>query len=1046
MVKATTAESGNPNVGVSIGTLKVTWLTYSYGTDIYVGNVSENTTIEFCIDSEIKSARVVSITTTDTSVTVPDSICCYNNTYPVTCISDFVRTSGPVYHNPFPANMSSLTVPSTVKSIESYNYNETLDEHVESMYMLGDVPEIKCSYNNYYSSAKNVFVCNKTYLRNYLSSNSFSYSENILPYGWDYTSATVDVKKAGEFAETYLSQNDYDWDAVHILKVTGNINSDDLKSIRRLTSLIRLDLSETLIEKIPANFMSSRGSLLEIKLPSTVNTIEAESFSYCYRLQSVAMEGVKEIKSFAFKNCIALTDINLNGVQNIYENAFENCSHLDNVDLSTVKYIGKASFSGCSSLKAANLDSIVAIGYMSLDSNSNDEIGDTFLNCTSLKTINLGNKLQRIGFASFKNTAIDSIVIPEGLGNIPAETFSGCRDLRNVIFPTSLRTIMEGAFERCSSLSYIEIPNGLTSIADNAFYWCSSLEKAILPATLSTIGNNAFFGTAIKEMTCYAAIPPAASEFIGGNGIDMTHACLYVPSFSKTTYFNNETWNIFNIIKPIETEIDNIYIDRPLVLDIDKDINHTITSNTNVTLWWDYYIGELTICGDGVLSIGEFNVTEVLRHRSNIYSPICPTLIVMADKMRANNVTHNILFDNDNGSGEWHFISLPYDVKVSDIVPGNNTYWVIRRYDSTARAAGNTSSTWVNLTNDDILEAGKGYIVSAYASKNEAGYTIIPKLTFKSGNSLTKNNIFQSTDVIVPLSEFATEFAHNRSWNLIGNPYPCYFDMHHLNEEFTAPVTVWNGNSYVAYSPVDDDLVLAPYEAFFVQCPLDVSEMIFKESGRLHSHEGGMRFKAPIKEQSSVLPEERNVFNFKITHEEFSDRARIVLNPDASMEYELGRDASKFFADHSEYAQIYVSDDINYSISERPVSDGRATLGLRTDKEDTYILSLSGRYCPDWHVIVTDNETGISVDLTQNDYPFTATAGDTNNRFAVKFQLGSQSGIASVIADFGNDANVTVTGLNGVSVYSGRLSEINVPSAGIYIISNGTETRKIILK
>ena len=97
-------------------------------------------------------------------------------------------------------------------------------------------------------------------------------------------------------------------------------------------------------------------------------------------------------------------------------------------------------------------------------------------------------------------------------------------------------------------------------------------------------------------------------------------------------------------------------------------------------------------------------------------------------------------------------------------------------------------------------------------------------------------------------------------------------------------------------------------------------------------------------------------------------------------------------------------------------------------------------------MIVTDNVTGVSVDLTQSDYQFTTSKEDAAGRFSVEFRLGNNSGIDSVISDFGAESDVTVTAINGVTVFTGRAADINVPAAGIYVISNGKDSRKTILK
>lgn len=1005
MVKVASYEATNPNVAVSIGTVDAQLYAESglnlngFDAAEYVAQTSEGTYMGFDTDvtgwvydpetgnetyDDSRLAIFVAISSTEESVTIPDSIKVGDEIIPVTRISAYGFTE----------NTKNLTVPATIMRIY-------IDQYPDAMYMLGAAPEISGSGLIEDVNVNIIYVCNKDNFSSYLNNESYTYLP-ILPYGWDFDWITVNVEKSGEFAETYLTQNNYDWGAAQYVKVTGNINDIDLSAIKNLTTLMKLDLSETTITELPEGFMLDRSSLNEVKLPTTLAKIGDSAFLGCTRLQSFDLNGITEIGYGVFLNCRSLSYINLNGVLQIGSDAFYYCTKLNNIDLSTVVSIGNRAFEGCSSLEAVDLSS----------------------------------NIQQIGYEAFRNTAIEAISIPASVTAIGSEAFYGCTKLSNVSLST-----------------------GLVSIAYRAFYGCTSLEEITIPATVNNIGAGAFDNTGIKTFKCYAAVPPTAESSFIGDGMDMARTYLYVPPFSKDFYRNTQYWSNFYLMRSIEDPIDYILVDRPLTINLEEEDNAVVANNPTIDLRYgadsnDYYtqnyIGQLTATGEGTLSAGQLTITAqmVNRNYSNYYYQYCPTLINYADKMRADNVSHHLSFKY-NGSGEWHFISLPYDVKVSDIVPSDGTYWVIRRYDSAARAAGETSSTWVNLTNDDTLEAGKGYIVSVTGGTPVDEYgEAIPELTFTSGNSLTKNNLFRPTDVIVPLTEYEAEFAHNRSWNLVGNPYPCYFDMHYLNEEFTAPVTIWNGDSYVAYSPVDDDLVLSPYEAFFVQCPLDATEMTFKEGGRMHSDEGNPLYKVASHSHESISAEGRNVFNFVISGENYEDRARIVLNPDAKSEYEIGRDASKFFADGSDNAQIYVNADVAYSINERPVNDGAATLGLRSANETVYTLALSGKYSDEWHVMLTDNETGITVDLTKESYRFTSAMTENSSRFDVKFTLGGDghSGIDSIVSDFGKDSDVTVTAINGIVVYSGLFSDIHVPAPGIYLISNGAETRKAILK
>lgn len=87
---------------------------------------------------------------------------------------------------------------------------------------------------------------------------------------------------------------------------------------------------------------------------------------------------------------------------------------------------------------------------------------------------------------------ITTVVINNGITNIPDNAFHNHANLTSITIPDSVTTIGDYAFHKCKSLTEITIPEKLTGIGKEAFYSCESLTSISIPNSVTTIGAGAF--------------------------------------------------------------------------------------------------------------------------------------------------------------------------------------------------------------------------------------------------------------------------------------------------------------------------------------------------------------------------------------------------------------------------------------------------------------------------------------------------------------------------------------------------------------------------
>lgn len=663
---------------------------------------------------------------------------------------------------------------------------------------------------------------------------------------------------------------------------------------------------------------------------------------------------------------------------------------------------------------------------------------------------------------------LEEVKLPESVTKINDQAFSNCRRLRTIDL-SNITEIGSNAFEYCSSLASVDAPE-LLSVPRCAFQYCSSLTTFNAPK-VERFATWSLAYTAIKEFSILPGVY-YSNDFLFDSKVEklylytnrslnnfsnmdyLTDVYLYdpipasierdetqpkienlhVPGFAYGSFINNSNYLCFNNILPIVTNLESLDVYAPLTISNNESLAEkfdlNITSNLQNDYTGDLYVGNFTQSGRYVPSEWSSETSDG------------PTFIT-----KGNITADNIAVTQSLRNNNWSFISLPYDVDLSSVITPKEALWVVREYSSETRAnrVDNTTSSWVNLSG--TMTGRKGYILH-FSSNNGDDFTF-PAIAGGNGNNLlTKDN------VSIDLEYWASVYAHNESWNLIGNPYDAYFDTRLIT--FDNPITVWNYSerTYEAFSLVDDDYVLSPFEAFFVQAPRDHSSILFHYGGCSHTKEIASQNRAPRRVASNP---DRAIINVRISGNGTSDRTRLVINEEASTAYELSCDAAKFLSLDEEVAQIYMlQDDQRLAINERPLGNAEFALGTRFGIDGAYSISVDTRNA-DYSVILRDNLTGTETDLTEaEEYTFAAGAGSDDSRFTLRLKAGA-SAVESIaekgafVSVEGNTLNAVAKGEINVFSIDGKVVAsandnltTNLP-AGIYVVKSATKAVKVVV-
>lgn len=763
------------------------------------------------------------------------------------------------------------------------------------------------------------------------------------------------------------------------LRLSGKMNAADWNDISKMTGLVAIDMTNVDIETIPASAFTNT-AIRFIDFPKTLKTIGSSAF-YDKLLTGplVLPEGLDSIASEAFyRNYI--TDVTIPA---------------------SVRVINSSAFRGNASLVSVTLGS----GLTSISSTC-------FYECSNLAIVKGGENVKTIANNAFKNCKLLTSAADLAPVSVGDYAFQSCEKLESFNF-SNIKTYGREAFEycyalkeadlstatslgiecfyNCYNLKKVKLGDNITTIPGGSFSQCHALEEVILGSSINSLGNNCFGNNqanALKRVYITAPAPPA----VGSTPFySPTSVTLYVPEYAMVSYKLDNYWSQFTKVEPNPNQPDKVNLYKKLEL----------TSNARIPNSPDIYLGKggaLIVNGDNAQTFGKY--TQYMTIADNTSA----SLINRCKQMTSSSSQFNFYIGATSGSGYWYYLCMPFDVKRSDIILPKGTSIAVRYYDSESRATNGASGNWKDVPADAVLQTGKGYIFRS-SKEGNVGFPATEE---------THNAIFRSEAVSAPLVQYPAVESANAGWNFVGNPYPCFYDIYYM--DFAAPITAWDvdNRTYKAYSAADDNFVLSPLQAFFVQKPELVDAITFQPAGRqinktIDHSALAMRRAARSKQV------QRKLVDVALTCADRTDRTRVVVNANASDDFCADNDAVKMMA-YEGTPQIYtIAGADQLAVNEGAHRGGSVALGMYLPADDAYTIAVDrdelGAKLLDY---------GVEVEMP---YTFSAAEGYLDDRFTLSFEAPT-TGINTIATDADAD--------NAIYTIDGRRVN-NTAQKGIYI-------------
>ena len=312
-------------------------------------------------------------------------------------------------------------------------------------------------------------------------------------------------------------------------------------------------------------------SLADVKL-NGLSFVPDGAFNGCSNLVSIDLNGVQTVGENAFINCLSLAKItNTAALTTIGKSAFKNCGSLTELSFEDVETISDEAFHYCVNLKSVSMENVVSIGQAfkssknlksvklpaSLTTISDMSFVDCALEEIIIDSVNAfvslteqtyadatvkvlssilenanSDTLQNSNYAHYENADyhfyhkkanLVNFIVPEGVTEIPENSFMDAFNLETIILPQSLKHIGVQAFGDSSRLRTVVFGDNVETIDDSAFINCTSLTNISLPKGLRTLNSSFAYCTSLKTITIPSTVVAMSNAFVECSSLETVH-------------------------------------------------------------------------------------------------------------------------------------------------------------------------------------------------------------------------------------------------------------------------------------------------------------------------------------------------------------------------------------------------------------------------------------------------------------------------------------------------------------------------------------------